>query len=65
MCEWPGRAITNGREPRSCLGQVFNFKSGSFTDNSKILQPANATSKVENWTQVLSCKLKFVCGVAV
>ncbi len=26
----PGRAISNGREPRSCLGQVFNIKLGSF-----------------------------------
>ena len=24
----PGSAITNGREPRSCLGRVFNFRSG-------------------------------------
>jgi hypothetical protein len=22
----PGSVITNGREPRSCLGRVFNFK---------------------------------------
>jgi hypothetical protein len=26
-----GSAITNGREPRSCLGPVFNFKLSSFT----------------------------------
>ncbi len=25
-----GSAISNGREPRSCLGQVFNIKLGSF-----------------------------------
>ncbi len=25
-----GIAISNGREPSSCLGQVFNFKFGSF-----------------------------------
>ncbi len=25
-----GSAITNGREARSCLGRVFNFKLGSF-----------------------------------
>jgi len=25
-----GSAITNGREPSSCLGRVFNFKLGSF-----------------------------------
>jgi hypothetical protein len=36
-----GSAITNGREPRSCLGQVFNFKLGSYTDNTKIAQHAN------------------------
>ena len=31
----PGSTITNGREPRSCLDQVFNCKLGSFTDNTK------------------------------
>jgi hypothetical protein len=36
-----GSVITNGREPRSCLGRVFNFKLGSFTDNTKIAQHAN------------------------
>jgi hypothetical protein len=25
---YPGSAITNGREPRSCLGRVFNSKLG-------------------------------------
>jgi hypothetical protein len=25
-----GSAISNGREPRSCLGRVFNFKLGCF-----------------------------------
>jgi hypothetical protein len=24
----PGSAISNGREPKSCLGRVFNFKLG-------------------------------------
>jgi LIM domain len=35
QCLRPGSAITNGREPRSCLGRVFNCKLGSFTDNTK------------------------------
>jgi hypothetical protein len=35
----PGSTITNGTKPRSCLGRVFNFKFGSFTDN--IVQHAN------------------------
>ncbi len=26
----PGSVISNGREPRSCLCQVFNFRLGSF-----------------------------------
>ena len=30
-CECLGSTITNRREPRSCLGRVFNFKLGSFT----------------------------------
>ncbi len=25
-----GSAISNGREPKSCLGRVFNFKLGRF-----------------------------------
>jgi hypothetical protein len=36
-----GSGITNGREPRSCLGRVFNFKLGSFADNTKIVLHAN------------------------
>ncbi len=28
---WVGSAISKGREPRSCLGWVFNFKLGRFT----------------------------------
>ncbi len=27
----PGSAISNGREPRSCLGRVFSFKLDTFT----------------------------------
>ncbi len=30
-----GSTITNGREPRSFVGRVFNCKLGSFTDNAK------------------------------
>ncbi len=30
-----GSVITNGREPRSCLDRVFNYKFSSFTDNTK------------------------------
>jgi len=26
----PGSAEANGREPKSCLGRVFNFKLGHF-----------------------------------
>jgi hypothetical protein len=39
---------TNRRDHRSCLGWVFNLKLGSFTDNTKIVQYAMATSEVEN-----------------
>ncbi len=28
VCAW--RVIFSGREPKSCLGRVFNFKLGSF-----------------------------------
>ncbi len=30
-----GITITNGREPRTCLGLVFSCKLGSFSDNTK------------------------------
>jgi hypothetical protein len=36
-----GSMITKGKEPRSCLGQVFIFRLDSFTDNTKIVQHAN------------------------
>ncbi len=53
-----GSTITNGREPRSCLGQVFNFKLGSFV--SKKHGTHTATTKVEKSAQVLPWQLKFV-----
>jgi hypothetical protein len=46
--------ITNRREPRDCLGRVFNYKLGSFT-NTKFAQPENGPSKVGNSAQVSSC----------
>ncbi len=30
VCVCVGSTITNGREPRSCLGRVFNSKFGCF-----------------------------------
>jgi hypothetical protein len=34
----PGSTVTNGREPRSCLGRVFNFKLGCIaTPGSKCM----------------------------
>ncbi len=47
-----GSAISNGREPRSCLGRVFNIKLGSFV--SIVLHPHTPTSRVENSAQVSS-----------
>jgi hypothetical protein len=59
-----GSAVTNGREPRSCLGRVFNSKLGCIiTLGSKFHGIHAATSKVENSAQGSSCKLKFVHGV--
>jgi hypothetical protein len=29
-CTWAGSAKANGREPKSCLGRVFNFKLDCF-----------------------------------
>jgi hypothetical protein len=64
MRAWPYRlsglrtAISNEREPKRCLGRVFNFKLGSFTPQSM----QTLTSEVENSAQVSSCKLKLVNG---
>ena len=33
----PGSAKANGREPKSCLGQVFNFKLGHFVMYAMVL----------------------------
>jgi thioredoxin reductase len=45
-----GSAITNGRDPRSCLGQVFNCKLGSFIDNTKNVATCNwPLLKLKTW----------------
>ncbi len=61
--EWTasGSAISNGREPKSCLGWVFNSKLGHIAIlHNKCMAWHAATSGVENWAQGLSCQLKFV-----
>jgi len=46
----------NGREPKSCLGRVFNFKSGRSIKCIQFLVCTNAAeSRLENSAQVLSC----------
>ncbi len=52
-----GSAISNGREPRSCLGRVFNIKLGSFVSKQLncMARTHTATSRVENSAQVSSC----------
>ncbi len=57
-----GSAITNRREPRSCLGQVSTLSQEVLLITPKLHSLQMATSKVENSAQVLSCKLKFVHG---
>jgi len=61
--EWTvaGSAISNGREPKSCLGQVFSSKLGHIAIlHNKCMAWHTATSRVENSAQGLSCQLKFV-----
>ncbi len=54
-----GSVITNGREPISCLGRVFNSKLGCIaTLGSKCM-----VLSVENSAQDSCCKLKFVHGL--
>ncbi len=52
-----------GREDKSCLGRVFNFKFGCLCAECNCMAyPSMPTSRVENSAQVSSCQLKFVHG---
>ncbi len=62
-CLCSGSEITNGREPRSCLGRVFNSKLGCFATPKVHSMMHAATTKVENSAKGSSCKLKFVHAV--
>ena len=45
-------AISNGREPKSCLGRVFNFKLGQIAIlRKKYMKWHSDTSRVENLAQ--------------
>ncbi len=56
-----GSAKTNGREPKTCLGRVFNYKLGCFEDvHETHVCGHTPTSIVENSAQVSSFYLKFV-----
>ncbi len=49
-------ANANGREPLICLGLVFNFKLGSFTNvYNCTAYTSTAKSRVENSAQVSPC----------
>ncbi len=51
-CLFPGSTKANGREPKTCLGRVFNFKLGCFNDvHVFYLCGRTPTSKVENSAQ--------------
>ncbi len=50
------RKLTNGREPKSCLGRVFNFKLGCFARCVQFMAYTNMDeSRLENSAQVSSC----------
>ncbi len=58
-----GSTITNRREPRSCLGRVFNSKLGCIaTLGSKCMICMQPLLKLKTRPQGSSCKLKFVHG---
>jgi hypothetical protein len=52
------RKSYGGREPKSCLGQFFNFKLGH--SSNCMAYPIMPNPRIENSAQVSSCKLKFV-----
>ncbi len=55
-----GSVISNGREPKSCLGRVFNYKLGHIAILcGKCMAWYEATSRVENSAQGLSCLLSL------
>ncbi len=55
VCPW--------REPKSCLGRVFNSKLGHIATLTQFVPALHAgTSKVENSALGPSCQLKFVHG---
>jgi hypothetical protein len=51
-----GSAKANGREPKTCLGRVFHYKSGHLEDvcETQVCR-STPTSVVENSAQVSSC----------
>ncbi len=56
-----GSTISNGREPESCLGWVFNAKLVRIALlRTKCMTWHAATARVENSAQGSSCQLKFV-----
>ncbi len=53
---YSGSSKANGREPRSCLGRVFNLKLGCFTKcKQSFAYTKMAESRLESSAQVLSC----------
>jgi hypothetical protein len=51
-----GSAKANGREPKTCLGRVFNYKLGCFEDVYETHVCGHMLrSVVENSAQVSSC----------
>ncbi len=58
-----GSTKANGREPKSCLGRIFNFKLGCLGSECNCMAyPSTPTSRVENSAQVSSCQFTFVHG---
>ncbi len=56
-----GIEISNGREPKSCLGWVFKSKLGHIAIlHTKCMAWHASTFRVENSAQGLSCQQKFV-----
>ena len=50
--EKAGSSKANGREPKTCFGQVFNFKFGCFTKCIEFMADTNtAESRLENSAQ--------------
>ncbi len=59
-----GSALSNGREPRSCLGRVFNFKLDRFASlHNKCMAHIQPLLKLKTWPRFVLLKFVHASGI--